>query len=63
MNDEKGYFLNIFGQYARRIRIWNEVEICLKCGKTESCLSCDSSEEEYSVIYICKNCIKDLFEC
>ena len=54
------YFLNEYGQYSRKIRAWKEEEKCLKCQKTAQCLATDSSDDEYSTIFLCFSCVNQL---
>jgi len=53
-------FVKEWGELNRQIAIWKEREDCKKCKKKLMCLAADSSDGEYSTIYICFACIEEL---
>ena len=59
----KKYDMALFnqeGQYNRRKLIWIEREECCNCKKLIECLGLDTSDEEYSTIFLCYECLSEL---
>jgi hypothetical protein len=50
------------GQYGREIRVTMEKVTCFECREIKTCLLFDSSEEEYSTMKFCQNCLDYFFE-
>jgi hypothetical protein len=49
---------NCTGNYGRSVVVWKEEDECLLCKEKKKCLNFDSSDDEYSTITFCYECLK-----
>ncbi len=55
-------FVDRSSRYGRHCKMWLEVHECDVCHKPQTCLSVDTSDEEYGPGFICLACINAAFE-
>lgn len=50
------------GAYSRSVTVEKEDRVCYECKALRECLVFDSSEDEYSSIVFCKECLGKFFD-
>lgn len=58
----KEHFLKKAGIYGRMMKVWKELAFCEKCNDEGICLATDLSDFEYSTLFLCFDCIRELEE-